>query len=101
MPQIEAHLKAALADGCWHPSKPLRERIMAEVGCGWKSITDALWALGGDVENHWRAGSRWRITPDAAPREYRWHYVKKAPVASGSLSKTSDRKGNTNAQSDC
>ncbi len=79
--QVEAELRRRLQDGRWHDAKPIREEIAATVGCHIALVTRGMHLIGADIENHFRAGSRWRLTPDAEPHPLPWQYVRKTPDA--------------------
>ena len=66
--QAEALLRHVLADGDWHDAADVTPVVMGTARCGYGTMLEALWQLGGEVENHGRGGSEWRLRADAQPR---------------------------------
>jgi hypothetical protein len=63
-----ALLEHLLRDGAWHDASDVRPVVTRTARCGYVTVLEALWAIGGEVENHGRGGSEWRLRSDAQPR---------------------------------
>ena|SRR5579862_7947884 len=76
--KMPAHQRAAiilrhtLRDGEWHDGASVRDAVRESAECSYVTVLSTLWAIGGDVENHGRGGSRWRLTKDAQQRIPAW-----------------------------
>ena len=70
--QAKPLLRRLLADGQYHPSREVLPAVCALVGCKGKVVVNALYEIGGEMENHTRAGSKWRLPRNATDRPRRW-----------------------------
>jgi hypothetical protein len=79
--QAQELLRKLLADGEWHSSREVHHAVNALVpgGVDGKIIQHSLYAIGGDAVSRRRAGSKWRLLPDATPRGKRT-YPKGTPL---------------------